>query len=198
MISLVMFSLVPMSAFAAELGAISYWYSDKDIITRWTGSRTVYATLVDTSFTSTNYNSYVTHARTEWTYAGISSSTTTNESFGNIKIYGGNYTNLKSIEPALDTNNTGLTVYQNLTYEGDWHYAGTYLKQGSTTSCVKMYIVCIAGRTSNGYKKTATHEFGHVLGWRGHSGTSADVMYSTASEVTSLTARDKNHLVQIY
>lgn len=53
-------------------------------------------------------------------------------------------------------------------------------------------------RTLNEYKKTATHELGHSLGWKGHSSNSNDIMYGTASSVTNLTSRDSNHLSQVY
>ena len=52
--------------------------------------------------------------------------------------------------------------------------------------------------TINQYIKSCTHELGHALGYLGHSNSANDIMYNTASSVTSLTIRDKNHIRQIY
>lgn len=51
---------------------------------------------------------------------------------------------------------------------------------------------------SNHYRSAFTHELGHGLGWLGHSSDSNDVMYHDNRAVTTLTNRDKNHLVQNY
>jgi predicted Zn-dependent protease len=186
-------------AYAATLGKISYWYSDKDIISRWSTKRYVWAGMMDKSITTSAFASYVSHAMSQWRTAGISSDGVDEKSDANINIYGGTYNTLKAMEPSLSSSNTGLTVYDGtLTYEGDWQYGTSLKKSYKIGSPVNVYIVQIDGKTSNGYKKTTTHEFGHALGWRGHSSNSNDVMYGTASEVTTLTSRDKNHLVQIY
>ena len=47
-------------------------------------------------------------------------------------------------------------------------------------------------------KKTVTHEFGHALGYSGHSPTSTDVMYAQAHSSYQLKTAEINHLVQIY
>jgi predicted Zn-dependent protease len=188
--------IITTTSYAATLGYLNYWDTDGSVIGRW-GSTTpsIYNYPVDGSMQGT-LPSYVTHARSEWNNAGIPNNSTSTESNAHIKVYGGTYTNLKAIEPSLSSSDTGLCV-STRTNEGEWLALGTY-KTGYKQTAAKVYIVYITGKTANGYKKTTTHEIGHSLGWSGHTNNSADIMYHTASEVTSLSAVDKRHLKQVY
>jgi len=47
-------------------------------------------------------------------------------------------------------------------------------------------------------QNVAIHEIGHGLGWYGHSATGTDVMSNGENFPTTLSDRDKNHLIQIY
>ena len=187
------------AASAATLGTLSHWNSDATRIDRWGTVPTIWAGMSDNSITPADFSSYVTHAQNQWKAAGINSIGANELSGSSIRIYGGTYDTLKVMEPTLKTSNSGLAMYSGgTTLEGEWKY-GTTLKSGyKIKSPVNVYIVQKSGKTPNGYKKTTTHELGHTLGWRGHSTDSKDIMYGTASEVTSLTSRDKNHLIQIY
>ncbi|MGG2083049.1 matrixin family metalloprotease [Lysinibacillus pakistanensis] len=187
------------TAYAATLGTLSYWYSDSSEINRWGGtSRTIWSGMADSSISTTTFASYVNHATTQWSSAGISTEGVNDLSNARIRVHGGSYNTLKAMEPAIDSTTSAYTAYSGRTLEGDWKY-GTTLKTGYKFSGpVNIYIVQLGGKTTNAYKKTVTHELGHALGWRGHSSNSSDVMYSTSSEIINLTTRDKNHLIQVY
>ena len=88
--------------------------------------------------------------------------------------------------------NNANSNYNNVNYNGSSKTVYTL-----QTGC-KMCVVEISGRTENAYKNTAIHEMGHLFGWNGHSSNSSDIMYGYATEITTLTTRDKTHLKQIY
>ncbi|UFJ39758.1 hypothetical protein LOK74_17105 [Brevibacillus humidisoli] len=198
-VSLLTTFLFSSVAFAADLGTLNYWYSDKDIINRWGyKSMSIWSGSID-GFSTSKFASYVSHAISQWNSAGFSLSGEDDETDSVIRIYGGTYNTLKEMEPSLKTSNTGLTSYDGGTkYEGEWIYSGSEKSSYKISSPVNVYIVYKSGRSDSGFKKTSTHELGHALGWRGHSSRSSDVMYGSASEVTQLTSRDKNHLLQVY
>ncbi|WP_139902880.1 matrixin family metalloprotease [Clostridium thermarum] len=117
-----------------------------------------------------------------------------------IRVHGCTYDQLKPLFPQLKTNNTGLCVYPSslptigyYNLNGSGYTVTVYKPQG-----VVNVAIVEQSRTLNGYKKTATHELGHALGWRGHSSSTTDIMYESASTITELTTRDKEHLMQIY
>ncbi|MGF2617493.1 matrixin family metalloprotease [Rossellomorea vietnamensis] len=186
---------VSSTALAAILGYPMFWESNKATIARWKSVPDVYYYAVDGSLQGT-LPTYVSHARSQWNTAGVPNYSTTSSSGAEIKIYGGTYTNLKSIEPSLTTDNTGLMT-PTYSYEGEWIANGS-TKTGYKFSSAKVYVVYKTGKSGSGYKKTTTHEIGHALGWLGHTSYSSDVMYAYASEITTLTSRDKRHLNQIY
>jgi len=153
----------------------------------------------DSSMTTSNFSSYVSHAQSQWNSAGVSSTGANELSGSQIRIYGGTYDTLKAAQPKLDKTDAGLAVFTGgQTLEGEWKYGTSYKDGYKIKAPVNVYIVQQSGKTTNGYKKTTTHELGHALGWRGHSSNAKDIMYGVSSEVTSLTTRDKNHLKQVY
>lgn len=187
--------LPTISIQAANLGTLSYWYSDSDTIGRWDES----SINVNTNRLNSNNTFYflvaMVHALGQWsTPTGITLTKTTTT--GPIVYYGGTKAEIDTLGlftlPASATGATGTTN----TTEGTWTYGST-TKTGLKTTYAYGCIVD-NGRTADEYKKTATHELGHALGWKGHSSTTTDVMYSQPSSVTTLTSRDKNHLSQVY
>jgi len=168
-------------------------------IARWQSAPNTMSIVLD-GFTSTNFTSYVNHARNGWRNAGISINSTTSSSAANFKIYGGSYEELVEIDWRLQDGWKGITNYNDSTFEGTWTYSGDSntrygLKQNSAIVCV----VWDTSYTANNYNSVTTHEFGHALGWRGHSSMTLpnSVMFWNPSG-TSLTSNDKDHLTQIY
>lgn len=183
---------------ANDLDYLSYWYSDASQISRWTSTPKTWTTVVD-GFSSSDFQTYVNHAINEWKNANISTSTASSSSGANIIIRGGTYDALLDYIPTLTSSETGKTRIK-VNPEGTYRYNNT-TKIGYIVTEAYVYIVYKPGGTSpstDAYKKTATHELGHALGWDGHSSNSSDVMYGKSHEQKSLTTRDKLHLKQVY
>lgn len=168
---------------------ISYWYSNGIKIGRWYESITF--STQGTASCPTNFTTNVSTGFGAWSSAGISNGYTTSFNDASIPVYGGPYTEIKVLNPSFSTTATGQTEI-GATYIGDYMY-GASAKSGYSMDNATMYIA-----TDRASSKTYKHEAGHALGWFGHSTNSGDIMYETESSVTSLTLRDKNHLVQIY
>ncbi|WP_134704914.1 matrixin family metalloprotease [Ammoniphilus sp. YIM 78166] len=186
---------------AATLGTLSYWYdSTSNNIYRWTYQPAFWSTEADTWFKDNGYNftSWVTNSMTQWgsvrTSYGVD-----NSSDAQILVYGGTYNTLKNYFSPLSSSADGATVWSpSPVYEGEWNYNGS-LKGGSYLRGAKVYIVGDKWfKTNSKYHNTVLHEFGHAIGWVGHSSSSSDVMYDTNTSITTLTTRDKNHLVGVY
>ena len=200
-IVLLILLLVSSTVNATNLGVLSYWSANytgqiTDTIGRWGWTPSVWASPKDSTFTSANFASYVNHAMNQWSNAGISSYGVDNEYDGDIRIYGGSLTTLRGLFPSFPSANAGATLVA-FSQEGTWTYLGTP-KTGIKVTAADVYIRSVSGQTTNGYRSTTTHEFGHSLGWIGESTNSSDVMYYSTNTVTTLTSRDKNHLNQIY
>lgn len=186
------------NVYASTLGTISYWYdTTSNNIGRWNYTPYLWASNVDSGFTSAQFATYVSHATSQWSSAGISTNGIDEEGYANIRIKGGTYNTLHALEPDITPTDAGLTVFIG-TYEGEWVYNGANKTGYLCVSPIMVYIISKSGKSDNGYKNTTTHELGHALGWMGHTSNSSDIMYGTETEVTVLTSRDKNHLNQIY
>lgn len=178
---------------------INFWYSDETSVkyTPYDGSYYVYNLSTDSTF-GTYFRAAVSHAAAQWSAVLPIGVSETSFNYALNYVYGGTRSQLLDTFPDLSTDFSGLTY----TLPSGQSTTITYMGSPRTVSALqagnRMCIVEISGRTANGYKKTATHEMGHLFGWDGHSPLETDVMYGTASEITSLTSRDKTHLKQIY
>lgn len=193
-----MFSFVT-PAFAAS--SVSVWYSDKDYVsyTPYDGSYYVYNLSSSSSF-STSFRSAVSRASAQWNAVLPISVSETSFNYALNYVYGGTRSKLIEYFPDLSSSSSGLTYpYKNENIKPvTVKYNGSSKKVYTLLAGCKMCVVEVSGRTAAGYKKTAIHEMGHLFGWNGHSSKSTDIMYGYSSEITSLTARDKAHLKQIY
>lgn len=190
------FTVLPTQVvLAANLGTLSYWYSDSDTIRRWgTIPSTVYSNKLNNTG-SFYYLIGLDHGIDKWN-SSLGSSMSRSSSSSSLSFYGGTKAELDALGIfSLTTSNNGSTISTS-SEEGTWTY-GTTTKNGRKTSKATGCVVD-KGRTTDQYKKTATHELGHALGWAGHSDTSTDIMYGSGSSVTELTTRDKRHLTQVY
>ena len=186
-------------AFATDLGYLPYWYSNDGGIARWINTPKTWTSVSD-GFSSSDFNTYVNHARNQWIDAGISISTTTSSSNANIIIRGGTYNTMRNYEPSITTSNAGISMIAP-NPEGTYRYNSSTKIGYTISNVVYLYIIYKPGGTSpssDGYKKTVTHELGHSLGWFGHSSNSSDVMYGSSHTQCNLTTRDKLHLTQVY
>ena len=128
--------------------------------------------------------------------AGISTTTVTSSS-SKIKAYGVTYNELKAtgLFDTMTSTQAGLSrTYSN--FEKYYYHNGNQ-KTGELITSVN---IAIKDRdvTQDAYKSVCTHELGHSLGWAGHTPGSTNIMYHTASSITSLTYVDKRHLIQVY
>lgn len=196
--SVILFACLATSIVATGLGSIPYWESDSYEIGRWKNTPSVYQTTLGLDgFTSSNFSTYTTHARNQWSNAGISTTSTNSLSNAKIRIYGGNVTALALQNPSINSSMAGYAQVFQQEYDGTWDYKG-FQKTGNIHLDAECYIVFKNNQTSDYYKSVTTHELGHALGWIGHNSTSTNVMYSIANSVTTLTTVDKRHLGQIY
>lgn len=185
-------------AFAAT-PSVSVWYSDVNLAyyNPNDGTYYVYELSSNSSFNS-NYRAAVSHAAAQWNPVLPISVTQTSVYSALNSIFGGTRSQLLDRFPSLPTNATGITIAKpapgstTVSYNGSLRYVYEIAGGGSVG------IVEKNGRTATDYKNTATHEMGHLFGWKGHSSGNADVMYATATRITTLTVRDKAHLKQIY
>ena len=179
------------------LGNLSCWYSDAVSIGRWgTHNFTIYRHKMNTN----GYFFFLSafqHSVSQWASAlPISITAVNTPGSQTFSVYGGTVSELATLGyTSLPSGINGITYYS-CSAEGGWSY-GTSTMQGykyTSATC----LILDNGNTSDQYKKTTTHEMGHALGWQGHSGNAADIMYSTGSSVTNLTFRDQDHLSQVY
>jgi predicted Zn-dependent protease len=191
-----MFSFVT-TAFAAA--SVSVWYSDKDYVsyTPYDGSYYIYILSSNSSF-STSFRNAVSRANAQWNAVLPIGVSETSFNYALNYVYGGTRNQLIDSFPDLSSSNSGLTYPYRTGESVTVQYNGSSKTVYTLQAGCKMCVVEISGRTDDGYKKTAIHEMGHLFGWNGHSSNSSDIMYGSASEITSLTTRDKTHLKQIY
>lgn len=196
-VSCILILFTNLSAQAASLGTLSYWYSDSTTIERWdTHSLTVRAVKLDT-LAVFSFNVSLTHACDQWKVPLGLSLYVTSSTSAPISYYGGTRQALNnlSIFPTIYSGVNGGTI--NTSYqEGTYSYGAT-TKTGNVITSSIGYIVD-NNRTNNEYKETCTHELGHALGWYGHSSNWNSIMYAYGSSLTTLTYIDKNHLAQVY
>lgn len=196
-VTLLLILFTACAVYAVDLGTLSYWYSDDSKIGRWDYTPYLCSWVGDGSISSSKFASYVSHAMGQWDNAGVPSEGTDDESESDLTVEAGTWDYVKALVPELSVGATGATKHSRV-IEGTWIYNGTSKTGYNQRSGTKVYVITIDGRTDDQYKKTTTHEFGHAMGWYGHSSVTGDIMRQGTSSQTTLSTRDKNHLNQIY
>lgn len=182
---------------------LTYWYSNKYEIGRWTNIPTLYYTYIgDNSTIENSFEDGIEYADDKWSYAldiNIYPQYTPNEDMYTMHFYCGDEDELSSLEIFSDndiynSNTKGQTVVYG--YQTD-----TFLQGGRTIvgyELTKVEVFIKENTAANIVKKVCTHELGHSLGWLGHSSNSSDMMYAYDNNVLQLTERDIVHLKQVY
>lgn len=187
--------IVPVFAYST----INVWASNLNYVsyTPYDGSYYVYNYSTNSSFTTLFINAvYIAAAR--WQNVLPVNVVETSVNYALNSVHGGTRSQLLSMYPDLTTGLTGLTYVFGSGSTSTVTYAGSNKTVERLRLGSRMCVVEKPNRTQNGYTNTAIHEMGHLFGWAGHSPYSTDIMYSYATEITSLTYRDRTHLSQIY
>lgn len=176
--------------------SLIYWNSNENYSLYWKDAPSYYSKKIDSSNTF-YFDSGVNSAITQWSNALSMSLDYETESKADIKIYGASRDYLVNVMGVnIGTNTVGLTEN---TFLGDsitFDYFGV-TKTIKPTLEAKVYI-CSGGLGEANQKNVVVHEFGHALGYVGHSGNSNDVMYTNNHSGFTLTQNDINHLKFIY
>lgn len=94
LITVTLFLLFPTIIFAANLGTLSHWNSDGDIIGRWHAIPGYGAVPLDSSMNHSTFANHISHASLQWSNAGVSHYGVDEIIYADIPIRGGNLTNV--------------------------------------------------------------------------------------------------------
>jgi hypothetical protein len=198
----IMVSAVLMFTLAtvAHAAVLSHWYSDGTTIGKWSSSPQLYYSKLSSS-SSFAFASGLQYGTNLWNNAlGTSVTVSSLNSSAPIKFYGGTKAQLDALNifSPVSTTTLGLTSYTST-------YAETHLVSGMTVTCrthtaINGYLVDRTDMNQNNYYKTASHEIGHTMGWRGHPSSDQPtwVMQQGRLENLTLNVLEKYHLRQIY
>lgn len=180
---------------------LSYWYSDATMIGKWSTSPKVWYSKIDTTPTFAFFSGLL-NGEDIWNDAlGTSIDVSSSYTTAPIKFYGGTKAQLDalSIFNPVASNDLGLTSYTNITNSGTHKYNGAS-KTWYTYNEINGYVVSRSDMSYDNYVKTASHEIGHAMGWRGHPSSTQPtwVMQQGKLENITLSTSEKNHLSQIY
>lgn len=194
-----------------ELSKTSFecWYSDDCSIAYWDHSPTIYIECQNVSSTL-YFNESISCAIEQWEAAlGITFEITTNASTADILCYGGSKDFLERNGMQLNGDAVAVTQFgePSIAYTSHW---GSSSKIVFLLTQAKIYIpdlTTVTYQNTNQYrqnydlstqKEIATHEFGHAMGYAGHSLISDDVMYDAVHNHFTLQQNDIKHLLQLY
>lgn len=159
-------------------GKVGYWESNPGVFIRNLSS-------------SIATHGYVNNAVSKWNAAGITSSVTTTQSNANINFYGGTRSELIACGFYYDSGTAGLTYWDTSSFVA---YANGIAYEIYKLSAVSASVCAEASNP----ECVALHEYGHAMGWEGHSPYASDVMYEYENSISTLTANDKAQLTQVY
>ena len=195
---------IEVSAYTAT---INKWVSNGYEIARWeTVPNRMYIKHISGN---TNFSSGMAYAVQEWNDAldiGMGIGTTNlDDTAYYIQYYHGSREELISLNTDIADDlvgAVGVTHCDQYAYIDQWMYMGITEMAGHRVYWVRGYIVNYGGSSSqyrDAYRNVCTHELGHALGWRGHSGNANHVMSTTENPNNTVLQPDEiTHLKQIY
>lgn len=198
------FSALTFDVFAASLGTLNVWYSNSNNIGEWqyVPSYLYCVNLCQYGKDDIPLYDCGSTATTQWNNAlGISISPKSSETASSLTAYAGRVSDINQLAIWYYTEDTAPAGVSSSSESliGTWTYASDgSSKSGYKITFSRFAVFYSSGRSTAMYKHVATHELGHSLGYRGHSTSSYDVMYTTYNGVTTLTDRDRSHLRQVY
>ena len=178
-------------------GSLSYWCDvESYFIGNWVSTPKVYIEKINPA-ASFYFLEGCAEAIQAWNSAlEINMTETSQPSTADIHVNGGNDEELNELGYHLPSNALG----------GTWpecFYSGYYLYGSSVKLAAEMTgaVICIKycqEKTMDEDIQTCVHEFGHALGFLGHTASPLTVMYPYGHSEYELQASEKNHLKQVY
>lgn len=179
-------------------GVLDYWNDTGETVGYWSDAPNVYSEKIETDV-NFYYDTGVNSAKSQWSSALGTTFYNVNKDLADIESYGLTVDQYKTLT-GVDWND-GITGITNWTYYNMGYVIyGNDLKNLKRQAHATIYIIHDTGspRSEAALKKTVTHEFGHALGYFGHSPSPIDVMYKSSHEDFQLKNSEINHLGQVY
>ena len=182
------------------------WHSSYNRIGFWPGTINLYARTVGTPSNDFHFLSWTHIASNTWAYAlGISIGSTTIEPSAQIQAYGGTRADIREILHESHPDYIGWA------WPATENPAGTITVGGITRNVyrfsghIRMIVIDISRALEWSHTNqrdimlsTTMHEFGHALGYLGHSPNANDIMWNGTHTGTTLQPNEIRHLHQIY
>ena len=171
------------------------WNSDSDAVSYWSNNPSLYTEKIDTSSTF-YFNNGINSAKDQWEDALNIDYLPGSANSANIKCYGATkqyFETFMGVE--FDSTTVGLTSWsfynESTTYWGD---SCIYINKMANAT---IYILSLDYDNST-QKDIVVHEFGHAMGYHGHSQIQNNVMYPYCHSDYTLKPEEIAHLKQFY
>ena len=172
------------------------WNSDSNGVGYWTHNPSLYTEKIDLSSTF-YFNNGVNSAVNQWKNALCIDFPSGIEDTADIKCYGATkeyFQTFMNVE--FDSTTVGLTSWSYYT-DGTTTYWGDSCKSIYRMASAKIYILSL-GHDDPTQKEIVVHEFGHALGYFGHSQIKNNVMYPYCHSAYTLKPEEIAYLKQFY
>lgn len=172
------------------------WNSDSNGVGYWTHNPSLYTEKIDLSSTF-YFNNGVNSAVNQWKNALCIDFPSGIEDTADIKCYGATkefFQTFMNVE--FDSTTVGLTSWSYYT-DGTTTYWGDSCKSIYRMASAKIYILSL-GYDDPTQKEIVVHEFGHALGYFGHSQIKNNVMYPYCHSAYTLKPEEIAYLKQFY
>ena len=172
------------------------WNSDSNGVGYWTHNPSLYTEKIDLSSTF-YFNNGVNSAVNQWKNALCIDFPSGIEDTADIKCYGATkefFQTFMNVE--FDSTTVGLTSWSCYS-DGTTTYWGDSCKSIYRMSSAKIYILSL-GYDDPTQKEIVVHEFGHALGYFGHSQIKNNVMYPYCHSAYTLKPEEIAYLKQFY